>query len=247
MKLVLVSLILTFACLPKALRGVPKRPLDKVVELVGIPYMHCDHKCWSGRASAAMALTALLKEIVTLPEIRSKLHQEEDDIETFGGLFSKLGLDSYAWTHDFDLELMKRLLEEGRPLLLQGFFDTSSRVYYEKEEGGGGRIPKNAVLIYGFGQWGFFVHDPFGQWLGKKELGYKRDVPPDQKVFAGKDSLWLFRSLRVLLEDSCLTTLAWSESLTPEDIVNTFRNRAVHPAEKHLVPLLPLPYKEATE
>jgi hypothetical protein len=147
---------------------------------------------------------------------------------------------------------MKRLLEDGHPLLLQGFFDTSSRTMKERvvTENGEVILPKNTILVYGFGQWGFFVHDPFGLWLGKKELGYRRDLPAKEQVFAGKDGLYLFRSLRWLLEEGGLTTLAWSESVLPQEILNTFKKKikgGVHPSEEHLVPFEIPPYKEASE
>lgn len=214
-KLFLLSGVVTFACLPRTLRGSVKKPLDKYCEIKGFPYVYCESPDYSGRACGAMLLTHALDRVVSLREVLMSLHKKSDSLEDFGALFSKLGMKSFHWKKkDFSLEEIKRIIEEGKPVILQGFFDCSRSA----RRGPAGEIrpettPLHAILIFGFNAWGFFVHDPFGLWLGKREWGYKKDLGAEEKVFAGRDALYLFRSLRELAEAGGLTAIAWSDEI----------------------------------
>jgi hypothetical protein len=162
-----------------------------------------------------MLLTHALDRVVSLREVLMSLHKKSDSLEDFGSLFSRLGMKSFHWKKsDFSLEEIKRIVEEGKPVILQGFFDCSRSA----RRGPAGEIrpettPLHAILIFGFNSWGFFVHDPFGLWLGKREWGYKKDLVAEEKVFAGRDALYLFRSLRELAEAGGLTAIAWSDEI----------------------------------
>lgn len=217
-KLFLLSAVVVFSFFPKTVRGVLKKPLDKYCEIKGFPYIYCESPDHSGRACGAMLLTHALDRVVSLREVLRSLYKKSDSLEEFGVLFSKLGMKSFHWKKsDFgagELEEIKRIVEEGKPVILQGYFDCSRSA----RRGPAGEIrpettPLHAILIFGFNAWGFFVHDPYGLWLGKREWGYKRDLSAEERVFAGRDALYLYRSLRELAEAGGLTAIAWSDEI----------------------------------
>lgn len=214
MKNLFVSLLFFLSLLPVKLRGGHrlKRDKDKLCEICSIPYLTTEGVTeFSTKACATMLLSHLLNEAVSFKQLMVKTSLKTDDPVDLSRTFANYGVDGFSWKRFSDLEEIKRLVEQGIPVILEGFFDTSR-----------GKVTKNSILIFGYCQWGFLAHDPVGCWSGESEKGYFQ--LGSENVFCGKNNLILYRSLREMINHGKLTTLAWifDEELEKKERINTF-------------------------
>lgn len=174
-------------------------------EITGVPYFYTGNASFSGRACMAMMLSKLLEpEVVTPRDLNIKSSGFCDDPSQLGQLARTFGVDHYEWSGfsevDREFPVFKSLIERGRPVLLEGFFAFNHNSYEDST---------NKILLIGFDDWGFIVHDPCGQWMGYQERSYNRGSG-NSESFAGKHVLYLFDSLRKLAFDGAL--ISWSSA-----------------------------------
>ena len=173
-------------------------------EITGVPYFYTGNASFSGRACMAMMLSKLLDpEVVTPRDLNIKSAGFCDDPSQLGQLARTFGVDHYEWSGfseaDHEFPVFKSLIERGRPVLLEGFLAFDNTRFEENT---------NKILLIGFDDWGFIVHDPCGHWMGYAERNYNRG--PGNGVFAGKHVLYLFESLKKLAFDGAL--ISWSSA-----------------------------------
>jgi len=214
MKNVFFSFLFYLCLLPLKLRGGHRlrRDKDKICEIMSMPYFSTEGVPeFSTKACAAMLLSHLLGEAVSFRKLMIQVNLKTDNPVDFSRTFASFGVDGFAWKRFEDLEEIKRLIEQGFPVILEGFFDTHR-----------GRVETNSMLIFGYCQWGFLVHDPVGCWSGRPEKGYFQLT--SENIFCGKNNLILYRSLRELFTKQGLITLAWAidPSLQEKEFLNTF-------------------------
>ncbi|MCW9065784.1 MAG: hypothetical protein OQJ78_05755, partial [Ignavibacteriaceae bacterium] len=121
----------------------------KTCEIQGVPYFYTGNASVSGRASLAMALSAVLSpEIVTVRDLNLRPGFISDDPTQFFEVIQGLGVDNARykrWGSRFDLEKeeLQKEISLGRPVIL-----TAYTGFINHDD-----VP-NKILLVGYDSWG---------------------------------------------------------------------------------------------